>query len=86
MFGEIICPVGGAGAPENVKLSLMLAVTEPIEVHVHSFGAFLLDSVIGNPAGSVVVSLEWGSQLQVAQFFQGSMDGAEGLDIEEQGA
>jgi len=51
-----------------VELALLLVVTEPIEAHVHSLGTLLLDSAIGNPTGSVVVGLEWGGQLGVAQF------------------
>jgi len=54
--------------PKDVELSLLLAVTEPIEAHVHSLGMLLLDSAIGNSAGSVVVSLEWGGWLGVTQF------------------
>ncbi len=87
MFGKIIrLLVGCARVPENVKLTLMFAIVKPIKRHVHCFGSFLFDGVIGNPAGGVIVGLEWGSQLWVAQFFQGSVDGAKGLDIEEQGA
>ncbi len=69
--------------PKDVELALLLAITEPIKVHVHSLGAFLLDSVIGNPTGSVVVSLEQGSWLGVAQFLQSRPDGTNGLSIKE---
>jgi hypothetical protein len=31
------------------------AVLDPVETHVHGFGAFLLDGVIGNSTGSAVV-------------------------------
>ncbi len=83
MLGEVVCPIGGTRAPENVELALVPAIPKPIEMHVNSFGVFLFDSVIGNPAGSVVVGLEQGSWLWMTKFCQGSADGAKGLGIEE---
>jgi len=83
VLGKIICPIGGTWAPKDVELALLLAVTEPIEVHVHSLGMLLLDSAIGNPAGVVVVGLEWGGWLGVAQFMQSSPNGTKGLSIKE---
>jgi len=44
----------------------------------------LFDHVIDDPTGSVVVSLQGSGRLGMAQFFQGSVDGADGLGIEEQ--
>jgi len=38
---------------------------EPIEAHVNGFGTFLLDSVIEDSAGSVVVSLQGHGRLGV---------------------
>jgi len=83
MFGEIISLVGCARAPETVTLPLMYLIAQTIKEHVQCFGPFLFDSVISNSTGIVVVSFEWGSQLWVAQLFQGSADGAKGLGIEE---
>ena len=84
MFGEIIGPVGMAGLPENMELTLAFAIAEPVKAHVHSLGAFLFDCIIDDPAGSVIVSLQGCGGLRMAQFFQSSADGADGLGIEEQ--
>jgi len=65
MFGKVVCLVGGAWAPKNMILPLLLAITEPVKLHMHGLGAFVLDSVIGNITGSVVVSLQRCSRLQV---------------------
>jgi len=83
VLGKIICPVGGTWAPKDVELALLFAIAEPIEAHVHSLGAFLFDCAIGNPTGSVVVSLEWGGWLGVAQFMQSSLNGTKGLSIKK---
>jgi len=85
MFGEIVSPAGIARPPENMELALAFAIAEPVEMHVHHFGVFLFDHVIDDPTGSVVVSLQGSGGLGMAQFFQGSVDGADGLGIEEQG-
>jgi len=34
VFGEIICTVGAARLPENVKLALLDPILDPIESHV----------------------------------------------------
>ncbi len=67
-----------------MELPLALAITEPIEVHVHGLGAFLFDRVIDYPTGSVVVHLQRCGQLRVTKFIQSGADWAEGLGIEEQ--
>jgi len=85
MFGEIVSPAGIARPPENMELALAFAIMEPVKLHVHSLGAFLFDHVIDDPTGSVVVSLQGCGGLRMAQFFQSSVDGADGLGIEEQG-
>jgi len=79
MFGEIVSPVGIARLPENMKLALAIAITEPVESYVHSLGAFLFDHVIDDPTGGVVVSLQRCGRLRMTQFFQSSVDGAEVL-------
>jgi len=45
---------------KNVILPLLLAITEPMEPHIHSLGAFLFDGVIGDTTGCVVVGLQRG--------------------------
>jgi len=51
VLGEIIGTVGSTRAPVDVKLTLFLAVTEPIEAHVNCLGSFLFDRVIDDAAG-----------------------------------
>jgi len=46
VFGEIICMIGVARAPENVELALACVVMNPIKMHVNGLGAFMLDCVI----------------------------------------
>ncbi len=69
MFGKVISPVGGTWVPKDVILPLLLAITEPVEMHIHSLGSFLLDSVIDDTTGSVVVGLQRASGLRMPQFF-----------------
>jgi hypothetical protein len=51
-------------------LALEDLVTNPIETHVHGFGAFLFDIVVGNAGGSAVVSLNWCRRLGMSEFFE----------------
>ena len=84
VFGEIVCMVGDAQLPKNVKLALSDTIPDPIEAHVDGFRPFLFDGVIGNAASSAVVGLEWCGWLQVAKFIQGNAHGTNGLCIQEQ--
>ena len=59
MLCEIICQIVLTGNPSDIKLTLFLSVLEPIETHVNSLGAPLLDSPIQNPCCSLIVSLNW---------------------------
>jgi len=83
VFGEIICMVGTAGVPKDVKLALPDPVLDPIEMHVDGLQPFLFYSVIGDAASSAVVCLEWCGWLWVAKFVQDNPEGADGLRIEE---
>ena len=67
MFGKIIGLVLGTGLPINVELILGGTATKPIELHVNSFQAFLFDSVVGNAGGCIIVCLERGGWLRMAQ-------------------
>jgi len=83
VFGEIICMVGTARLPENVKLALPDPIPDPIELHVDGLGLLLFHSVIGNAANSAIVCLEWHGWLWVAKFMQGNAHGANGLCIQK---
>jgi len=83
MFGKIISTIASSWFPKDGKLALAFAIMEPIKTHVHSFGVFLLDSIVDDPTGSVVVSLQQCGRLWMPQFFQSGADGADSLGIEE---
>jgi len=83
VFGEIICTVGRAQLPENVKLALPDMILDPIELHVNGLGLLLFYGVIGNAASGAVVCLEWCGWLWVAKFIQGNVHGANGLCIQK---
>ena len=49
---------------------------------VDGLGAFLFDSIVGDPGGDAFVSLNWGWRLRPTHFFQGCDDvGNFGEDI-----
>ena len=85
MLGEIVGPISVAGPPKDMEITLARAVADPVKAHVNCFGAALFDGVIDNATGSIVVSLEWGGRLRVAQLLQGNANGANGLGVEEKG-
>ena len=44
------------------------AVTEPVELHVHDFGSFGLDTTVDDAFSSAVVSLDRSRRLTMTQF------------------
>ena len=68
MLCPVVCPVGGAGAPEKTELALGFAVTQPVESHVHGFGASWLNVVVHDSEGCGVVGLHGSLGLFVAHF------------------
>jgi hypothetical protein len=44
--------------PVYEELALSYAIFNPIETHVHCFGAFLFDNVVGKTCGGRVISLQ----------------------------
>ena len=83
VFCEIISTIEAAFLPVDVKLSLSDAIADPIEAHVDGLGSFLFDGVIGDAAGSAIVSLEWCGWLWVSQFFECDTHGAGFLAVVE---
>ena len=57
-----------------MKVFLAHAISHPIKAHVNSFGALLLDSIVGYASGSAVVCLHWCGRLEVSEFFKGGSD------------
>ena len=75
MLGVIVTKVFVAGAPVDEEVALADAILEPVESHVHGFGAFLFDGVVGEAGGRGVVSLDGRGWLWVAKFFEGDTEG-----------
>jgi hypothetical protein len=61
MFGKVVGSVGDAAAPVDHELALADAVADPLKTHVHGFGSFLFDRVVGDAGGSAVVGDDRGS-------------------------
>jgi hypothetical protein len=70
MFGKVVGSVGDAAAPIDNELALADAVADPIETHVHGFGPFLFDRVVGNAGGSAVVGDDRGRWLEMSELFE----------------
>ena len=68
MLGMVVAEIFGAGSPEDSKLSLLFAVFEPVEAHVHCFGALLFDRVVGEAYGCRVVCLYRRGRLRMTEF------------------
>jgi hypothetical protein len=58
MIGEMVTPIGVTGRPTYIELVLFNPVLDPVELHVHDFGAFLVDCVIDDSVCSGVVSCD----------------------------
>ena len=65
VVGEILL----AWLPMHSELSLLDPISNPKESHVHRFGAFCLDSVVGNSFSCGVIVLDrCGARLRMAHF------------------
>jgi hypothetical protein len=53
----VVSFVFATGSPVDEELALADAILDPVETHVHSFGAFLLDRFGGKADGGCVVGL-----------------------------
>ena len=74
MFREIICTVENALPPIDMELALSVTIANPIKTHIHSFGPFLFDSVVGNATGGAVVRDNGCWWLWMTQFCQDVAD------------
>ena len=75
LFGVVVSQVLASRGPMIVELLLGLTVTEPMEPHVHCFGADLFAGAFGNGNGSGIVSLNGSGLLWMAHVFQGNPNG-----------
>ncbi len=51
VFGMVVSKVFRTGSPVDDELFLSDAILDPIKTHVHGFGAFLFDRVVGEAGG-----------------------------------
>ena len=66
VLGEVVCQVLGTRAPVIQEVTLVDAVTDPIEPHVHGPRAALADGGIYDVKSGGVVGLNWSGRLGVA--------------------
>ena len=86
VLGMIVAEVLLARSPVDKKLSLSDAIANPVETHIHGFGAFLLDCVVGKSRRRGVVGLHGCGWLRVSKFGEGDADGYGFLAIVEKRA
>ncbi len=68
MLCPVVCPVGGARAPEKMELALGFAVAQLVESHVHGFSASWLNVVVHDSESCGVAGLHGSLGLFVAHF------------------
>ncbi len=68
MLCVIASKVFRAGSPVDDELALTDTVLDPIKMHIHGFGAFLFDAVIGDASRSAGVNLDGRRRLRLAEF------------------
>ena len=86
VFGYVVGNVFGARAPVDKELALFDSVSNPMEAHVNSPGAFLLDLAIGKTDGGGVVGFYWCGRLGVTEFFEGNPERACIFCVEKSGS
>ena len=67
MLSVVISPVVGAFTPVDEELTLIRAVSDPVEPHVHCLGSFLFNGIVDDAVGASVIGLDWGGALGVAE-------------------
>ena len=75
MFSEEIGKVFEARSPVDQEMSLTDAVADPMETHVHGFGAMSLDGIVDDANCGGVVSLAGCGSLRVIHFNEGGTHG-----------
>ena len=75
MFGPIVGSVVGSWMPVVAKLVLGVTALQPVELHVHCFGASWLNVVVDNAMGCAVVGLDGCGRLLVAHLFEEVLHG-----------
>ena len=84
MLGEVISKVRGCSLPVDSELSLLDAISDPVEAHVHGSGSSEFASLVGNLMCSCVVSGERCWLLWMSHFVEDGADDSAFFGIEEQ--
>ena len=82
MFGAVIGYTGNAGSPIVTELALRVTTTDPVEAHVHVFGAC---GIVCDPISGGVVSLEGQPWLGPAHFDDSLTKGGHLIGGDEEG-
>jgi hypothetical protein len=69
MFCKIISQVVSARGPDNIEVTLLSSVADPIEAHVDHSGLSLFAGSIEDPVCGGIVCLEWCGGLWMAHYF-----------------
>ncbi len=69
VLSPIVSIVGFTRPPIKFELVLAFSVSEPVETHIHGFGAFGLHLAINNGISHGIVGLDGSGWLFVAHFF-----------------
>ena len=70
VFGEVVAKVVVTFGPVDEELTLVDTVADPVEAHVHGFGATLGYGVIGDAGGCTIVRLDRSGALREAEFLE----------------
>jgi hypothetical protein len=68
LLGEVIGLIGSARLPVNNDMKLFDTFANPVQTHVHGFGAVTLYNVSGDYFGTFVVCLYGSTRLWITQF------------------
>jgi hypothetical protein len=83
MIHMTVSKVYRAGLSVDEELALPDMILDPIKMHIHGFGSFLFDHVIGESCGSGIIGLHWCWWLRMANFIEGDAERNGFLLVEE---
>ena len=85
VFAGVITKVLMAGFPKNMEVFLVNPVLDPVEAHVHGFGALLADSAISDAGCDRVVGLHWRRRLWPSHILECLADDGGFLGVNKEG-
>ena len=74
VLGPLVGEISITRSPIDAELALAFVVSEPVEMHVHCFGAFWLDFAVYDCISHSIVHLEGCCRLLMAEFLQNDSD------------